>query len=131
MLPAGEWGTKIVFFKPITKVKKDDNGKDKKDQYLVLREYTVFNLDQVEGAGLDSYRVRPGSQSTPVDYRHVEEVIAATKADIRFGGNQAVYHRPPQDFIECPPEVFHLVWSSPSPGGTILPPPGRPVLSWP
>jgi len=101
-VPAGQWGTKIVFFKPITKVKKDDDGKDKKDQYLVLREYTVFNLDQVEGVGLDSYRVQPGSQSTPVDYRHVEEAIAATKADIRFGGNQAGYYRMPKDFIEIP-----------------------------
>ena len=101
-VPAGEWGSKIVFFRPVKKVRKDDDGREKKEQYLVLREYTVFNLDQVEDVGLDSYRVQAGSQTAPLDYRHVEEAIAATKADIRFGGDRAVYHPPPQDFIECP-----------------------------
>jgi antirestriction protein ArdC len=101
-IPQGQWGTKIVFFKPVKTTKKNDDGEDQKKEYLVLREYTVFNLDQVEGAALDSFRVQPGSQNTPVDYQHVEGAIAATKADIRFGGNQPLYHRPPQDFIEIP-----------------------------
>ncbi|OAI51724.1 hypothetical protein AYO44_16940 [Planctomycetaceae bacterium SCGC AG-212-F19] len=100
-IPAGQWGTKIVFYKPVTKVRKTAEGEEEQHDFFLLREYTVFNADQVEGVALESYRVRPGSPDASVNYQPAEAAIAATGADIRFGGNKAVYHRT-RDFIECP-----------------------------
>ena len=46
----GEKGTMIVFWKPIQiKEKNAVTGEDEKNKVFVLRYYTVFNLDQVEG----------------------------------------------------------------------------------
>lgn len=98
-VPPGKWGTKIIFFKPIMKVKKTDDG-DKNDDFLVLREYTVFNFEQVEGVALDPYRVQPGTAA--IDFKLAEAAIAATGADIRYGGDQAAYLKPPFDLIQCP-----------------------------
>jgi antirestriction protein ArdC len=91
----GRWGTQIVFYQQIERASKDDNGDEKIERFPLLRTYTVFNLDQVDGAALD--HLRPGrADSTEVvpDYAHAEEVFQATKAEVRFGGDRAFYKRP-------------------------------------
>ena len=97
----GEWGTKIVFFKPVKKRKSDEN--EKEETYLLLRTYTVFSLDQVMGDHLDHLRV--GHAEEPVrqidGYLEAKRVIEATGADIREGGNAAFY-RPHFDYIQVP-----------------------------
>ncbi len=45
----GRWGTQIVFCKPVSKVKANDDGEKVEDKFWILRSYTVFNLDQVDG----------------------------------------------------------------------------------
>ncbi len=99
----GRWGAQIVFCKPVTKKTTDDTGEEAEDKFWVLRTYTVFNLDQVDGP-FDHLWV--GSAPLPtheVEQRHerAEAVIAATKADIRHGGDRAFYS-PSGDFIQLP-----------------------------
>jgi len=110
----GEKGTKIVYWKSFDK-EPDANGKVKKAFFI--RFYTVFNLDQVEGGEkLEKFRpkeedldnVNFGSDDA---FKSFDEIIDATKADIRFGGNKAYYKRAsgptwPKhtdgDYITCP-----------------------------
>ena len=96
----GNWGAKIVFYRPITKTVTDEaSGDEKVDRFFVMRTYTVFSADQVEGA--DAFRVKE-VEGTPVpDFEPAEDLIAATAADIRYGGEQAFYSRQ-GDYIQVP-----------------------------
>jgi antirestriction protein ArdC len=113
----GQKGTGIVFWRRIEI--EDDKKKDgSKKKIFLLRFYTVFNLDQVEDkeGKLDKYRpakADPTADVVPItpDYQLADEIVLATKADIRYGGNRACYHRPsgaafPKhtdgDFIQMP-----------------------------
>jgi antirestriction protein ArdC len=100
----GEHGTRIVFWKPIEKEVVNDLGEAETEEFLLLKEYCVFNVEQVEGKALDKFRV-PGMDETKefVDFHPAEEIIAATKAAIRFGGNKAFY-QPIDDYIQMPPK---------------------------
>lgn len=99
-VPPGEWGATIVFYKPINKKRTDDEGQEFEDRFFMLRTFVVFNADQVEGA--EQFQVQEPSGSTVVpDFRPAEELIAATGADIRHGGERAFYDRL-GDFIQVP-----------------------------
>lgn len=98
----GQWGTSIVFWKPIVKQKSDEE----EETYCVLRTYTVFNVDQVDGDKLDHLRVghvdgQLSDQEMDERYDHAQDAIDATGADIRHGGNHAYYH-PQSDCIVLP-----------------------------
>ena len=105
-VPPGEWGTKIVFFTQIRKTEVDPvTGEETEESFPLLKTYTVFNVDQVDGS-FDCLRVKEESLTVNpafVDYAPAEEAILATGADIRFGGDHAVYNRT-SDFILCPPK---------------------------
>jgi antirestriction protein ArdC len=97
---SGEWGTQIIFWKPLTVKDKEDETKEKK--VLLLRTYTVFNIDQVEG-DLQKYRQLHTPTDTdliPVN-EQADKVIAATGAIIKHGGNRA-YYSLTGDFIQLP-----------------------------
>ncbi len=122
----GDWGARIVFFRPVTKTKVDPaTGDEDEDKFFVMRSYTVFSADQVDGA--DKFQVSEDQPTSVVpDFEPAEELIQATEADIRFGGEQAFYHRR-DDFIQTPHKhrfdppgsyyetVFHELahWSEP------------------
>jgi len=101
---SGTWGATILFCKPVTKKdsKKQDESED--ETYWMLRAYTVFNLDQVEGAALDHLRAG-NAQSDPIEieqrFETAERAITATGANIRYGGDQAFYS-PSGDYIQMP-----------------------------
>lgn len=102
-VPPGQWGTNIVFCRPVSKKTTGDSGEETEDKFFVLRTYTVFNLDQVEGP-FD--RLRVGSTPFPVHeserrHEHADAVIAATGADIRHGGDRAFYSLT-DDYIQLP-----------------------------
>jgi antirestriction protein ArdC len=102
-VPPGRWGTKVIFFKPVTKLRRNEAGEEEEATFPVLREYTVFNAEQVEGAGADPYRAGPQANAPFAGYEPAEEVIRATGADIRhLEGDRAVYHYPPADYIVLP-----------------------------
>jgi antirestriction protein ArdC len=96
----GERATKIVFYKPFSKSVINDEGKEEKEDFFVLREYSVFNAQQCKDPA-----IKLPSATTPnfVDFEPAEEAIRATGADIRFGGDRAFY-RVEQDYIQLPPK---------------------------
>ena len=104
----GCWGCRVVFWKPLTKAVVDDPiaDEEEEEQRFVLRTFVVFCADQVEGA--EPFQVHEDKEESPAepDFQPAEELISATGADIRFGGDRAYYHRK-GDFIVLPPrETF-------------------------
>ena len=103
-VPPGQWGTNIVFWRPVKKTEKDSNGDEREDTYFLLKTYCVFCIDQVEGDHLDHLRVGHGQlEPSEVEERfeQADRTIAATSSDIRHGGNEA-YYNPREDFIVLP-----------------------------
>lgn len=89
----GGWGAKIVFYRPVTKTIVDKaSGEEREDRFFVMRTYTVFSADQVEGA--EAFRVKADERQPVPDFEPAEELIAATGADIRHEGDQAFYRLP-------------------------------------
>lgn len=103
-VPAGKWGTNIVFFKTIARTEIDqETGEEAEKSFPILRTYTVFNIDQVEGEHLSHLRATD-EDLTGKEFEEsgtLEHAITATNADIRFGGDQAFYC-PSGDFIQLP-----------------------------
>jgi antirestriction protein ArdC len=97
----GEHGTKVYFVKQL-QIKDSDANEAGTHFIPMLREYTVFNVDQCEGL---PDRVRAGK---PMRVRNpdtrdslADEFLSATGADIREGHGEA-YFVPSQDFISMP-----------------------------
>jgi antirestriction protein ArdC len=49
----GEKGTTIILYKPVRKVTITADGEEEVDSFPVMRTWTVFNIAQVDGDGLD------------------------------------------------------------------------------
>jgi antirestriction protein ArdC len=97
----GEWGCRIVFARPITK-KKEKDGKEVEDKFFMLRNFVVFSADQVEGEFAESLQVHDEEPTGVVpDFAPADELIEATGADVRHGGDRAFY-RPADDYIQMP-----------------------------
>lgn len=96
-IKSGDWGTSIIYWRSYDKKIETDGVIETKKTFF-MKTYTVFNLDQVDGHTLDQFRVKDSSTTIdPSKFEHctsAENVIAATKADIHFGGNMAFYMRP-------------------------------------
>ncbi|MGR6830870.1 ArdC family protein [Aliivibrio wodanis] len=96
----GEKGTHIFFYNMIEKKEK---GSDEIERYAMLKTYTVFNLDQIDGL-LDSMRshvVTASETSTICSLEHVEHFLNATGASIVYNG-QCAFYRPSTDEIVIP-----------------------------
>jgi antirestriction protein ArdC len=102
-VPPGEWGTNIIFYKPLKISEENEHGVKEEKTIFMLKTYTVFNIDQVRGEHLDRIRVgHTVTNTTPIErYEEADAVIADTGADIRYGGNQAFYNRR-DDFVQVP-----------------------------
>ncbi len=105
-VPPGQWGTQIVFWSPITKKGRDQDGDETEDRFFIMRTYTVFSVDQVEGDRLDHLRAGRADTdgSVVIDYEPAEEAIAATGITIRHGGAKAFYS-PSEDLVQVPPKA--------------------------
>jgi len=93
---AGEKSTHIVFTKKLS-IKDRDSEEEK--QIGMLRAYSVFNICQIDGLPQEAAVELPQKQRQDA----VTAFVAATKADIRIGGDRACYV-PALDFITLPPE---------------------------
>ena len=85
----GQWGTAVILYKPVEKTEIDpDTGEESTKSFGFLKQYHLFNLDQVEGECLDHLRVTEFVvEHEFVDYEPADQAIAATGADIRYGAS--------------------------------------------
>jgi antirestriction protein ArdC len=97
----GKRGTKVYFVKQLQV--KDDNSEDAASRLIpMMREYTVFNVDQCEGLPDGIRTDRPMRIRNP-DTRDAlaDDFLRSTGADIREGQGEA-YFVPSHDFISMP-----------------------------
>jgi len=101
----GQKAIHVVLFKPVKKVVKQDDGTERTELFPILRVFPVFNIHQVQGEAVEAFLTRPvGAPLVHERREEFEGVVAATHADIRYGGGRAVYYRPPADYIQMPLE---------------------------
>jgi antirestriction protein ArdC len=97
----GEHGTKVYFVKQLQV--RDGDGEEAETRLVpMLREYTVFNVDQCEGLP-DSIRAGKPMRVRNPDARDVlaDDFLRCIGADIREGHGEA-YYVPSHDFISIP-----------------------------
>ena len=98
----GERGMKVYFVKQLQV--RDQDAADNVSARLIpmMREYTVFNVDQCEGLPDSVSTGRPMRVRNP-DARDdlADQFLRATSADIREGHGEA-YYVPSRDFISMP-----------------------------
>lgn len=100
----GEKGTQIVFWKPTSYQKKNENGEDETHRSFLMRFYTVFNVSQCDGLKFGKSAIMPDATLLPPVV--AADVIAKVGAEVRHGGDHAFY-APGPDFIGMPkPEAF-------------------------
>jgi len=98
----GERGTRVYFVKQLLVRDKDSDDESATRVIPMLREYTVFNVDQCENLparvvtlGNTKPRNRDERDAT------IDEFLASSGANIREGSGEA-YYRPSDDFISLP-----------------------------
>lgn len=97
----GTKGHRVIFFKPLEITKENQKGEEVRDTIPLLKLYTVFNADQVDGYE-DQDKVQLPKDDLVKRLKQADAFCTATKADIRHEANMAFY-RPAQDFINMPP----------------------------
>ena len=103
----GEKGSLVVYANTITRTEIDaDTGEEEERDIPFMKGYSCFNVEQIEGLPSHYYAVAE-PQLDPVErIERAESFFAATRADIRHGGNQA-YYAVGSDYVQMPPfEAF-------------------------
>src|ERR1700741_1390952 len=97
----GERGTKVYFVKQL-EIREDAEDNSPARLVPMMREYTVFNVDQCEGLPDSVTTGKPTRVRNP-DTRDelADEFLRSTAADIREGHGEA-YYVPSKDFISMP-----------------------------
>jgi antirestriction protein ArdC len=97
----GEKGTKVYFVKQL-QVRNGEGEEDETRIVPMMREYTVFNIDQCEGLPERITTPSPVKSRNP-DERDstMDEFLASSGASIREGFGEA-YYRPSDDYISLP-----------------------------
>ena len=107
----GERGSYVVYYTELTGKAGDQPSPDEGNETRrILRGYTVFNADQIDGLPLDFY-AKPDTVSVPISTttKSEEEIrlsalFARIPVTIRYGGNRAFYSKA-ADTIQMPPRV--------------------------
>lgn len=99
----GEKGSPVVYANSVTKSETDAaTGDDVERTVPFLKAYTVFNVEQVEGLPGHFYAQAENARNPDERIADAECYFAATRADIRHGGDSA-YYSPALDYIQMPP----------------------------
>jgi antirestriction protein ArdC len=97
----GEKATTVILWKPISRKRMNGQGEEVDDDFLVMREFYVFNAEQTNG--LNQFRVgfAAPKEDTGERHEHADAVIESTNATIQYGGNKAFYSLD-GDYIQVP-----------------------------
>ena len=99
----GESGELVVYANTITRTEVDEaTGEEAEQAIPFMKGYTVFNVEQIEGLPAHYTQLAEPVLDPVERIQHAESFFAATKADIRHGGNQA-YYAIGSDRIQMPP----------------------------
>jgi antirestriction protein ArdC len=111
----GERGTTVVYAKTIERAEDDPaTGDETITRIPLLRAYTVFNTDQIEGLpALTPVLPSAVTESVPARIERADAFIAATGATIVHRSNRACYI-PSADRIEMPPYMQFIDTSTSS-----------------
>lgn len=86
----GERGSQIIFYKTLTVTDENEQGEECESSIPMLKSYTVFNANQVEG--YESDKILTANQRSLVErIEAADEFCTNTQADIRHGGLRAYY----------------------------------------
>jgi antirestriction protein ArdC len=102
----GQWGSTGVFWSPVSKTVTAEDGTQEEDKFFVMKTFTVFNVDQVEGDHLDHLRAghgETGGELPEIDVQGAEDIVTNAGMTVLYGGSQAFY-RPSTDIIQMPPK---------------------------
>jgi len=105
----GEHGSLVVYANTLTRTETNEKtGQDEEIEIPYMKGYTVFNVEQIDGLPAHYYaRSEPPHLTDAQRHAKLDAFFAATRADIRHGGNRAFYAIGP-DYIQMPPfESFH------------------------
>jgi len=91
----GTKGTTIIFYSPVSGSKVNADGEEKSYHY-VLKSYSVFNADQIDG-----YTPAAAPVKTFNSIAALEALATDSGAVIKHGGDRAFYS-PSEDFIQMP-----------------------------
>src|ERR1041384_1451948 len=98
----GEKSAKVVYADSITREEESADGTSQPQMIHFLKQYAVFNADQMEGLAEAFYRRPVLPQINPEQrIEELEQFFRQTKAEI-VTGTEAAYS-PAHDFIEMPP----------------------------
>ena len=97
MFEPGQWGCGIVVYIPITKEVEDPKtGEEEEETYLDAAEVHRCSMpSKSKDCSADLYQaLETATDNTTPDFEPAEQLIQATGADIRFGGDRAFYRCP-------------------------------------
>ncbi|QDT53007.1 DNA primase TraC [Caulifigura coniformis] len=97
----GERGSPVVYASTFKKKGTDEAGDEVETDQPFLKQYTVFNADQIEGLPVHFTATVPFATRTHERIEHAESFFRGTGADIRHGGNRAFYAIE-EDYIRLP-----------------------------
>src|SRR5262245_1901763 len=95
----GAKGTTVVLFKPISKEIENEDGEIEEERFWLLRNYTVFNLDQTEG--IEMPEAEPLPDRDPIAECEALVTGYLLGPTIKHGGNRACY-APALDIVQMP-----------------------------
>ena len=97
----GEHGSPVVYASSFKKTDTNEAGEEVDQEIPFLKEYTVFNVEQVEGLPDRFYQTHQPPNTTIERIAHADQFFRNTQAEIQEGGNQAFYSIS-KDFIRMP-----------------------------
>ena len=98
----GERGSTVVYASKIIRSGTDsETGEETEQSIPFLKSYTVFNVEQIEGLPAQYHAVAEPRLDPVQRIERAESFFAATRADIRHGGNRA-YYNIGSDFVQMP-----------------------------
>jgi antirestriction protein ArdC len=98
----GETGEPVVFASTRTRTDVGEAGEEKEEHIPFLKAYTVFNVEQIEGLPERFYAVAEKRLDPVQRIERADAFFAATRAELRTGGNQAFYSVT-EDRVQMPP----------------------------